>query len=480
MFGFCPALAWEEAGGGMGMELVREVDRWLSEFRDVFKRRATFDWFVLCIWAFLLHFDGSGLTSVVRQFGLASCEYYNLLHFFHSSAFCVQALCARWVRLLERRAPVLQLAGRPVYVVDGLVSAKAGKKMPGVKALHQASEDNNKPEFVMGHLWGALSVLARAGSRLFAVPMRLAIQDGLKSSPSQKDTLITRMHQLVTSTAKVAGTVLADCQYVCRPIIEALVRADFHLIGKVKLSTVAYEVAPEKKKRKRGRPRKYGKKVVLRELFARKKLFRRVQAELYGKRQEVLLHEVVLYWQTRRVKFVLAIDAKGRKAIFLSTNLELSAEQIVEAYGWRFKIEVSFRALVERVFAFYYRFWMKAMARRKRGDGDQYLHRAGKRYRAQVARKVEAYERFVNMAAIGLGLLQMLSLQYADQIWAQLPLWFRTLRKEAGPSEHVVRATLQAEMVRIFSSSEQGSLLKKILATRAKAALPPHPLKMAA
>jgi hypothetical protein len=173
------------------------------------------------------------------------------------------------------------------------------------------------------------------------------------------------------------------------------------------------------------------------------------------------------------VKFVLAIDAKGRKAILLSTNLELSAREIVEAYGWRFKIEVSFRALVERVFAFCYRFWMKAMARRKRGDGNQSPHRAGKRYRVQVAREVEAYERFVNMAAIGLGLLQVLSLQYAERIWAQLPLWFRTLRKEAGPSEHIVRATLQAEMARFFGSSEQGSLLEKILATRAKAPLPP-------
>jgi len=459
---------------------VREVDKWLCEFRDVFERRATFNWFVLCMWALLLLFDGSGLTSVVRQFGLAPCEYYNLLHFFHSSAFSVQALCARWVQLLGRRAPVVQLAGRPVYVVDGLVSAKAGKKMPGVKALHQSSEDNNKPEFVMGHFWGALSVLARAGSRLFAVPMRLAIQDGLKASPSQKDTLITRMHQLVTSTARVAGTVLADCQYVCRPIIEALRQADFHLIGKVRLNTVAYEVAPEKKKRKRGRPRKYGKKIVLRELFARKKLFRRVQVELYGKKQEVLLHEVVLYWQARRVKFVLTIDARGRKAIFLSTNLELSAEEVVEAYGWRFKIEVSFRALVERVFAFCYRFWMKAMDKRKRGDGDQYLHRAGEHYRAQVARKLEAYERFVNIAAIGLGLLQLLSLRYAEQVWAGLPLWFRTLRKEAGPSENIVRATLQAEVDRISASNEHRSLLAKILAARSKAPLSPHPLKWAA
>jgi DDE superfamily endonuclease len=462
------------------MELVREVDMWLSEFRAVFRRQVAFGWFVLSLWAFLLHFDGSGLSSLIRYFGLASSEYYNLLHFFHSSAFSVQGLCARWVELLGRKAPVLQLEGQPVYVVDGLVAGKAGKKMPGVKMLHQASENNNKPEFVMGHFWGALSMLAQAGSRLFAVPLRFSIQDGVKSSPSQKGTLITRMHQLVAATAQRVGTVLADCQYACRPFIEGLLSTGFHLIARVRLNTVAFEPAPKARKRKRGRPKKYGKKVVLQQLFARKELFRSVEVELYGRKQQALLYEVVLYWQTRLVKFVLSVDDKGRKAIFLSTRTALSAEAIVVAYGWRFKIEVGFKALVERMFAFCYRFWMKAMEKRKRGDGDQYLHRAGEHYRAQVARKLEAYERFVNMAAIGLGLLQMLSLRYAEQVWDRLPLWFRTLRKEVGPSEHIVRATLQAEVDRIFASNDPGSLLAKILATRSKAPLSPHPLKWAA
>jgi DDE superfamily endonuclease len=462
------------------MELVREVDMWLCELRAVFRREVTFGWFVLSLWAFLLHMDGSGLSSLIRYFGLASSEYYNLLHFFHSSAFSVQALCVRWAQVLGFRAPVLHLEGQPVYVVDGLVAGKAGKKMPGVKMLHQASENNNKPEFVMGHFWGALSMLAQAGSRLFAVPVRFSIQDGLKSSPSQKGSHITRMHQLVSATAQQRGTVLADCQYACRPFIEGLLRAGFHLIARSRLSTVAFEPAPKARGRKRGRPRKYGKKVVLQELFARKKLFRSVDVELYGRTQQALLYEAVLYWQTRLVKFVLSVDDKGRKAIFLSTRTSLSAEAIVVAYGWRFKIEVSFKALVERMFAFCYRFWMKEMEKRKRGDGDQYLHRAAEHYRDQVARKLEAYERFVNIAAIGLGLLQMLSLRYAQQVWDRLPLWFRTLRKEAGPSEHIVRATLQAEVARISASNDPGSLLAKILTTRSKAPLSPHPLKWAA
>jgi hypothetical protein len=462
------------------MELVREVDMWLCELRAVFRRQAAFGWFVLSIWAFLLHFDGSGLSSLIRYFGLASSEYYNLLHFFHSSAFHVQELCVQWAKVLGLKAPVLLLEGQPVYVADGLVAGKAGKKMPGVKMLHQASENNNKPEFVMGHFWGALSMLVQAGPRLFAVPVRFSIQDGLKSSPSQKSSHITRMHQMVTATAQRIGTVLADCQYACRHFMEGLLNAGFHLIARVRLNTVAFEPAPKAPGRKRGRPKKYGKKVVLQELFSRKKLFRSVEVELYGRKQQALLYEVVLYWQTRLVKFVLSVDDKGRKALFLSTRTTLSAEAIVVAYGWRFKIEVGFKALVERMFAFCYRFWMKAMDKRKRGEGDQYLHRAGEHYREQVARKVEAYERFVNIAAIGLGLLQMLSLRYAQKVWDTLPLWFRTLRKEAGPSENVVRATLQAEVHRISASNDQGSLLAKILATRSQAPLPSHPLKWAA
>jgi hypothetical protein len=249
------------------MGLVREVDMWLSEFRGVFRRSATFDWFVLVMWVFLLRFDGAGLTSVVRYLGLAPCEYYNLLNFFHSSAWSVQALCARWVELIGRRAPLLRLAGRPVYVVDGLVSARAGRKMPGGKRLHQASENNNKPEFVMGHFWGAVSMLTSAGKRIFALPLRLEIQDGVKSSPSQKVTLITRMRDLVIGTVAAAGTVLGDCQYTCRPMLEALLGAGFHFIGRVKLNTVAHEMALPADKRTRGRPRKYGDKVTLKALF---------------------------------------------------------------------------------------------------------------------------------------------------------------------------------------------------------------------
>jgi hypothetical protein len=79
-----------------------------------------------------------------------------------------------------------------------------------------------------------------------------------------------------------------------------------------------------------------------------------------------------------------------------------------------------------------------------------------------------------------LGLLPMCCMRYVPQVWARLPLRFHTLRKELGPSEHLVRTMLQAGRGRILGSNDPGSLLGKILATRTRAPLPPLPPMFAA
>ncbi|MBC8740934.1 hypothetical protein F6X40_30430 [Paraburkholderia sp. UCT31] len=43
--------------------------------------------------------------------------------------------------------------------------------MPGVKLLHQQSDSNTKPEYIMGHSMQAASLLVRAANSVFAVPL---------------------------------------------------------------------------------------------------------------------------------------------------------------------------------------------------------------------------------------------------------------------------------------------------------------------
>src|SRR5256885_15559861 len=70
-----------------------------------------------------------------------------------------------WRTLLFRAHPgILRVNGRPVLVGDGIKVAKAGRKMPGVKKLHQESDSNHKPEYIFGHSCQAVAVLTQAMS----------------------------------------------------------------------------------------------------------------------------------------------------------------------------------------------------------------------------------------------------------------------------------------------------------------------------
>ena len=464
------------------MGLVGEVESILGQFRSVFSRQAAFHWFVIIAWAFLLRLEAFGITSLVRCLGLAPPEYFNLLHFFHSSAFHIQALCARWTEIVKQCTQPICIAGLPLFVVDGIKAAKAGRKMPAVKLLHQESTDNTKPEHLMGHFWGAVSSLVQAGPHVFALPLRFQIQDGLKRSPSEKATLIDKMHGLVTQLITAGSIVVADAYYCAEGFLRALLAADLHFIARMRSNTVAYELPPPRGGPQRpGRPRTRGARVKLRELFDRPDRFHSASVELYGDLKDIRYLCRDRLWHGLLVRFVLSIYPDGTPRIFLSTNRMLSPEAILYAYGLRFKIEVSFKALVETLCGFCYHFWLKAMPKIRRGAGNQFLHRAGEQYRSKVARKLEAYERFVNLSAIALGILQVLAMRCPKSVWHHFPLWLRSLPKHGYPSENVVRLTLQHEVHRISLTSSPGLLLTNIL-DHSKRAAPgaAHPMRIAA
>ena len=56
---------------------------------------------------------------------------------------------------------------------------------------------------------------------------------------------------------------------------------------------------------------------------------------------------------------------------------------------------------------------------------------------AQILAKVEAFEGFVTLNALALGLLPVLSLELPKTIWTDIPRWFPTLSCHGFPSKRI-------------------------------------------
>jgi hypothetical protein len=153
--------------------------------------------------------------------------------------------------------------------------------MPAVKLLHQQSESNTKPEYIMGHSMQAVGLLVHAAKSVFSVPLAVRIHEGLVWSNRDKRTLLDKMLGLLDILAiKAPFYFVADAYYAAGKMANGLLEQGNHLVTRVKSNAVAYAPAPRKKGRKtRGRPKTYGKKIKLKSLLANVKSRQQVGVE---------------------------------------------------------------------------------------------------------------------------------------------------------------------------------------------------------
>jgi hypothetical protein len=452
------------------MELYQRLEQIIVTLRPVFKREATFDWFVLLLWGVLLTTQPPAVTSYLNALGLGEVYYGQALHWFHSSAFSIDELCQGWGRWLKVHPNTQRLQGQRVYVGDGIKVRKEGRKMPGVKGLHQESEDVSKPEWIRGHYFSALGLLLGAGQAMFATPIVLKLHDGVEPMESEPAaTLVEKMAQLCVQFTEQGSYVILDAYYASVKVLQPFRAHGLHLITRVRITTVAkaafcHRPGPHGP----GRLRKWGSDVKLRELFAPRQECLTTSVWLYGQRVTVYYQCFEFYWDSPddKVRFVLTQLPSGKQIILLSSDVSLSAPAVIEAYGWRFKIEVSFRALTQVLQGFCYRFWLKSMAKATHWPQNLKLADYPESFQRKVGMKVEAFERFINLNALALGLLQVLALEMPKIVWTHFPLWFRTLPKHGYPSEQIVRLALQHQPPVNLAKSRPTLLLAKLLTAK--------------
>ena len=433
-----------------------QLDAIFEVFRPCFSRKATFYWFIIVIVRFYVRCDHNGLTSIIRWLSLTPTCYDSLIKFFYSTAWSVDTLFPLWVTWVLTHCPLMEFEGRLLLIGDGIKIAKESRKMPGVKCLHQDSNNNGKKASIRGHHFGVVGILVGSVLKTFCLPLRAELHEGVdklrlsEGLNGQPPTLITRMARLLLATAQITGRQVyatLDAYFAVGPTFlifkeqlneqgEQLV----HLITRAKDNTAAYFMPEDDGKRFKKRDH-----LKLMELFDHPYLFTTVEVLLYGKSTIITYYYVDLLWKPidGLLRFVLIQDGESR-FILMCSDLTLSPYTILKIYTFRVKIEVTFGALKNLLGGFCYHFWTTCYPKPLRGGATMNLSKLSESAQQHLDSTLTAIERFVNLAVIALGILQFFSLTAAATVWQNYTGWLRTY-SSTFPSERVIKTVLATE-----------------------------------
>jgi len=421
--------------------------------RPAFSREATFSLFIIAVIGIMLRDDTYGVTSIVRALSLDQSVYPCLLHLFHSSAWNKDCLFLKWTKFVLSEGMAHEVNGRIVLVADHTKQPKDARKMPEVTTMRQDSETSSKPSYFRGHHWGFIALVSCRLAKFVAIPIWGEIhRDSGEESRSVR--LLGKVVELASQTGKSFYLVL-DAFFSVGPVIETARKSNgsVHVLTRAKKNVTAYEVPAKARKRKRGKPKKYGRKKKLICLFDMKSsVFEHARVQVYQNVETIRFMTLDLMWKPvkDKVRFFLVETSKG-KIILMTTDMSLRAEDAIRMYCARAKIETAFDVFKNLLGGMSYRFWSKYLSpsSRRPSKNAEPQHSSNPE---RTLSTLSAIENFVAATVVAHGILQYISLSMPEQIIRDNRCWMRTPPRNI-PSEFVTRHAVRTCIGELLKSS---------------------------
>ncbi len=459
------------------------LDDTLMKFKPCFSRKASFSWFIIIIIGLMIRSEHLGITSIIRELNIMPSLYTSLIHFFHADSWNLNAIRIKWIQIVRKSNCLYTENHMPILIGDGVKQLKEAKKMPAVKKHHQESENSSKAEYIFGHLFGAVGVLAGTASKQFCVPLSVTIQDGAAAMRKwENESFADESHviQMIRDASLVASILkpsilLLDRYFLTVPALNAWLEEEENfghqlltLVTKAKSNAVAFELPIPQKGR--GRKAKKGKRVKFEEVFKNcESEFVETSVMMYGKLETVkYLCKDLLWGQKlyRKLRFVL-VKYGNTESILVSTDLTLSPEQIIRLYCCRMKIESTFRELKQVIGGFSYHFWNKSMPKlnkyAKNKESRETLEAiCNVKEQNSILSTLKAIEGYVMFSCIAIGLLQIIAIKFSKELNVTSFRWLRT-QSNSIPSEATVAHFMRKTIFIVFQNMPHLGITRFIL-----------------
>lgn len=254
------------------------------------------------------------------------------------------------------------LPPRIEVVIDDTLCHRSGPQLFGGAMHHDCSRSayggRRRKAFAFGHNWVVLSIWVPYPwnhDRGVAVPLLFRLYRSPKrcrKAEYRKRTELARDQLGILVSWLPEGRQLdlaGDREYACQTLLRDS-PSEVGFTGPMPLNAALCEPGPIPVQRT-GRPRKKGLPLPSPETMAQRRSvpWQEVTATLYGREVTLLIKTFVAAWPRvlgqRPVRIVLTRDPKGRwtDRVYFSTDVDRTAQAIVERYARRWSLEVTFR-----------------------------------------------------------------------------------------------------------------------------------------
>jgi hypothetical protein len=313
------------------------------------------------IWALLLVEGRKCVTKVVEVCFFIDRSLSSFERFLSEYHWDLSEVGASLVQLLLKElGDKFKIYGAYLVALDTLLVAKASKKMTGVQKWKDHSSNPDRDGYQIAHNWAVIGLISRFCERYICWPILCRLISG-KRNPFEYvaanegirpaniwDTataLIFHMASFLGGIPTCGGPpirVVLDAFFSKAPFLSPMIKTGIGVVSRLRNDAVGWE---DPVYSGRGRPPKHGRKWKLSELLT-ECIPKLIDVQTYGKKGTCFCVARDL-WIRDVCKKVRIVAIKGIRTpiLLISTDLSLSAREIIEIYSSRFSIEIAFRDL---------------------------------------------------------------------------------------------------------------------------------------
>jgi hypothetical protein len=315
----------------------------------------SYSYFKAYIWGMLIVDGRKCITKIGHACFFLDRHIASFERFLSENKWDMNQVARILVRLLvDTLKDKLRIHEAFLLAVDTTHTAKNSKKMIGIQKWTQHSGNADRGKCIIGHHWGIAGLISHFANRFLCWPILTMMISG-KKNPSHYVSgpdglcpmtfwvpVLAMVFQTWQFLDEQALRVVVDAYFANTSFINPLIEKGIHVVTRWQKNGVGWD-DPGAYSGK-GRPRKYGKKWKLADLL--KSFSQEIKVDIYGKSvyATVAVRDMWLRNIPQKVR-VVVVKTAGVPIIFISTDMTLTAEQIIEIYSSRFSIEIAIRDL---------------------------------------------------------------------------------------------------------------------------------------